>query len=1800
MKKINYKLLIIPLIVILSIVIIPLTHSKYLTTFGRTINLDVRNPKYDIVFNHYLPEEYQEVEYIRSNGNQYINTGIRPSNTLSTEIIYADTSATGSNYVLGSRTNDYNSVIHYGLVGSSSDLSIAAYYNTANNNEQKFSLPRIQDDIYYGSLEIQYKEELGYRMHSYLEDMTAGTSDEKYSPYFIDGIEDDLPYIYVFAIKPGHNHKGMDLYSLKMYDDNVLIGNFIPCYRKSDNVIGLYDMVTNTFHTNSGSGNFTIGPLVTDLQYHEAKTQHFEYNVAQNLNANSETRNGLAFDGWNTSPDGIGYSYEDEEEVLNLSDTDEDVINLYARWRPITYSVKFYSNYPGAPSGYTKIGYIESDGTQYINTGYIPNQDTRMIVDFEYNSGYRLLGSERRSNSTASASSSNAFRFGKSTSGKWYVSYGNQGTRAVGTATNNRHTLDFNKNNIYLDNEILYSYNYETFTAWGNAFIFNINNNYFTINDSPARAKLYSMKIYDNEVLVRDYIPVYRNSDGEVGLYDLVNNVFVGKTGTNNFLDDALIQEFTYNQSDNLDANTYEAYGYKFVNWNTEPDGSGTSYEDEEEVLNLANVDGDVVSLFAQWEVESFNVTINAGYGVSTIEGTNWTNSGTNSISIEADYGSVLDLNNLTVNFITGYTSPEYIVTGILTGGNLADNVLTVPGEDIELVVRAKTLETPNISISGGTDLVYGKDNINLSCNVANTYNNNTALYYSFGYPEDKIIIQNFESLELYDEINVANDSFYVIDIDRANEEVTLITKYPITNTGKQSDTEDFVTNFANTNYWATGIGTTYPGSYSGNPKPYIYDANSLIYNYVELYANNLASKIGINVTGRLLSLEEANTIPNSIRLLQHSNNTFYTYWLGTSTSDHSPSVVSTTGGIGTNFYQSNARIRPVVKFKLIKRAEFNDEPTIWTAYNTTSTYSVPIEYKGNRYYSCRAYATDEILTSQVSTNDLNASATSGYVNARINFDPNSGVLQGTDHLYVEYNTNDFFEKRNQVMTGYELPLGDKEDYDFNGWWTSPTGGLQVIDKDLNINPLVPNWTNLTGKFILENASDTNSTNVLYAQYTESVKTLYNVLKKASKNNIYAKEYTGNHQDSMDNSKSTEKIYHWYADNSTNASTILNKNNVVFADKCWQMIRTTDTGGVRLIYNGEPVVNGSGDNITYDCGTSRAGHIGGIKTIQNLSGNYYYGDGYTTTVSGTTTTYTLTNMTQVSVNSTNSSTIIPTIVSNYPYTCRSTNSSGSCTTLYKVDSYSTGTNANVYASTPYRDSIGIGTFNSSSNSVGDVGYMYNKKYTSTNRALTASKTMLNTVALNDSYLTTYGNYYFSDSYEMSGNNHVLLNAVKGNTITDYPTSWVGKYMCQSNSSSTCATAYYISGIDTSGDSPILYMASIASGKTETDYSYKYLIGDTIIDNEDGTFEIDGNVREILSKDWYSTYSTIINKYVCMPSYYSYDSVSDKYICSDNGSINVGALRYITNATATNFTASNIYKYGFGITDDGDNYKLVGKNNEQGTLQYIYNWPSNSTSNCFINEGDTVSNCGYKSLLKSHYTCFNLTGVCSTYNYINYTTASYAYYVQINNGKYVSTDLTDTNNILYEMLMVNNNNSTIKNNIETWYQNTLLADYDDYIDDTIYCNNRKVIDFGGWNPDGGITSTANYQLSFENRTQISSNDLSCQNITDRFSYSNNLAKLKYKVGLMSVPEFNIIGITSVRANAYDFYLASPSTFNTNNSQVNRVSTNGSWITGNTNSSYSIRPSISLVAGMKYNRGDGSTNNPYVVDLDSLNG
>lgn len=47
--------------------------------------------------------------------------------------------------------------------------------------------------------------------------------------------------------------------SFKITDDNNLVRDFIPCYRKSDNEIGMYDVINDVFYTNQGTGTFTKG-----------------------------------------------------------------------------------------------------------------------------------------------------------------------------------------------------------------------------------------------------------------------------------------------------------------------------------------------------------------------------------------------------------------------------------------------------------------------------------------------------------------------------------------------------------------------------------------------------------------------------------------------------------------------------------------------------------------------------------------------------------------------------------------------------------------------------------------------------------------------------------------------------------------------------------------------------------------------------------------------------------------------------------------------------------------------------------------------------------------------------------------------------------------------------------------------------------------------------------------------------------------------------------------------------------------------------------------------------------------------------------------------------------------------------------------------------------------------------------------------------------------------------------------------------------------------------------------------------
>ncbi|MBR2265866.1 MAG: InlB B-repeat-containing protein [Paludibacteraceae bacterium] len=89
------------------------------------------------------------------------------------------------------------------------------------------------------------------------------------------------------------------------------------------------------FNANGGSGSMS--------------NQTYNYNVAQNLTANSFTKTGYDFDGWATSADGdVEYANSYYLTLTPAANEHGTYLDLYAIWTPNTYSVVFNKNHEDA------------------------------------------------------------------------------------------------------------------------------------------------------------------------------------------------------------------------------------------------------------------------------------------------------------------------------------------------------------------------------------------------------------------------------------------------------------------------------------------------------------------------------------------------------------------------------------------------------------------------------------------------------------------------------------------------------------------------------------------------------------------------------------------------------------------------------------------------------------------------------------------------------------------------------------------------------------------------------------------------------------------------------------------------------------------------------------------------------------------------------------------------------------------------------------------------------------------------------------------------------------------------------------------------------------------------------------------------------------------------------------------------------------------------------------------------------------------------------------------------------------
>lgn len=177
---------------------------------------------------------------------------------------------------------------------------------------------------------------------------------------------------------------------------------------------------------------------------------------------------------------------------------------------------------------YTQLAYIESSGAQYIETAVTPDQDTRVVLDYEPVTTINtiLFGSR------ASLSSSDRFLvIHAENTNSIRTDYGNNNLNTQLRPTQ-RTVIDKNKN-VTTIGEQTFSNPAATFTGQYPMGLFcgNSGGNY----NLRSSYRLYACQIYDDGTLARQYVPCRREADGAVGLYDQANGAFCANAGTGSF-----------------------------------------------------------------------------------------------------------------------------------------------------------------------------------------------------------------------------------------------------------------------------------------------------------------------------------------------------------------------------------------------------------------------------------------------------------------------------------------------------------------------------------------------------------------------------------------------------------------------------------------------------------------------------------------------------------------------------------------------------------------------------------------------------------------------------------------------------------------------------------------------------------------------------------------------------------------------------------------------------------------------------------------------------------------------------------------------------------------------------------------------------------------------------------------------------------------------------------------------------------------------------------------------------------------
>ena len=191
---------------------------------------------------------YTQLEYIESTGTQYINTGVvlKSDATITTVGQFLNITST-SPLTMWGFMGLYRNFPRWGCSVFSNQWLMDLNYTTSqyNANTNKHTFVNTTNGVTYDCL---------------VDGVSLYGRKDVPSP---DTYTSNVLSVYLFARNNNNNAGNFSssrIYSFNIVQDDIEVINLIPARRNSDNVLGMYDTVSQTFYTNAGTGTFIAGP----------------------------------------------------------------------------------------------------------------------------------------------------------------------------------------------------------------------------------------------------------------------------------------------------------------------------------------------------------------------------------------------------------------------------------------------------------------------------------------------------------------------------------------------------------------------------------------------------------------------------------------------------------------------------------------------------------------------------------------------------------------------------------------------------------------------------------------------------------------------------------------------------------------------------------------------------------------------------------------------------------------------------------------------------------------------------------------------------------------------------------------------------------------------------------------------------------------------------------------------------------------------------------------------------------------------------------------------------------------------------------------------------------------------------------------------------------------------------------------------------------------------------------------------------------------------------------------------------